>query len=83
MLFKNPRSRSSDHTFSASEAMESIIAAQIRAEVNVRMDKLQQRLCNEKPHPELWSEIRDYLTPSHSSSRERIVKSAIEKMHNV
>jgi hypothetical protein len=49
----------------------------------MRMDKLQERLCNEKLHPGLYSEILNYLRPSQSSSRECIVKNAIEKMKGV
>jgi hypothetical protein len=49
----------------------------------MRMDKLQERLYNKISHPELHAEISSYLQPSQSSSRERIVKNAIEKMKGV
>lgn len=79
----SPWSGSFDIIFSASEAMEGLIAAQIKAEIQTRMDKLQNRLGHPKIHPELYAEIRDYLSPSQSGSRERIVKLAVEKMKGV
>ena len=49
----------------------------------MRMDKLVDRCNNRTLNSELYNEILNHLQPGQSSSRERIVKSAIEKMKGV
>jgi len=60
--------------------MEGLIAAQIKAEVNARMDKLERRRQTSASSARLYAEINDHLSPWTAASRERIVKSAIEKI---
>jgi hypothetical protein len=72
-----------DIGYSTSEAIEGLIAAQIKIDVNMKMNKLEARWHARKCYPELFAEIRDHLGPSQTDSRERIMEVAIEKMRGI
>lgn len=59
--------------------MEGLIAAQIRLEVKIRMDKLEERWRNERTYPKLYHGISTYLQPSQSAPRVRIAQNALKK----
>lgn len=63
--------------------MEGLIAAQIRVEVTLRMDRLERRRQNSTSSAKLYAEINDYLSPWTAESRDRIIKIALEKMEGV
>ena len=68
---------------STSEAMEGLIAAQMKLEINTMMDKLERRRQTHSVTSRLCPEISEYLQPGTGESRECIVKLAIEKMQGV
>lgn len=82
-MLRNPWLGPSDNVFSASEAIEGLIAAQIRAEVKIKMDLLEKKRQNSSASPRLCPEISEYLRPWDSNSRQRIVKTALEKMEDI
>lgn len=63
--------------------MNSLIAAQIKLEVKIKMDLLEKRRQNCSAAPRLCSEISEYLRPWDNNSRESMVKLALEKMEGV
>jgi hypothetical protein len=66
----------SDIVCSASEAIEGLITTQIKLEVNIKMNKLATKTYTARLHPD----IVEHLAPSQPTSRERIIKIALENM---
>jgi hypothetical protein len=73
----------SDIGYSSSEAIEGLIATQVKLEIKIRMDKLNERCSTYPSTARLVPEIKGYLSPWESASRERNFNTAVEKMEGV
>lgn len=65
------------HTSSTSQSVDGLITAQVKLEVKIKMDILQNKTGT---RDSLGPEIRTHLSPYTTASRERIAKIACEKM---
>ncbi|KAG9965001.1 hypothetical protein KCU61_g2399, partial [Aureobasidium melanogenum] len=74
-IFENMQEKTAD----TSQSVDGLIAAQIKLEVKIKMDILQNKTGTRDP---LGPEIKTHLSPYTTASRERIAKIACEKMED-